>query len=544
MTRAIRLCAHALTVVVLAACSDVAADDDPSSTPATDAPAGADGGLPVGDGGVTCGTATGEPCAPGARCVSDDDCEGLCTSDVCAVPTHDDGKRSASLGETDVDCGGPTAPKCDEARGCAIDDDCTTSVCGAGGTCVSAPSCRGALGAAGVATCGAGEVGQAGAAHESCCRSLPLPNRTDRLLDRYEITAGRLRAFVEAVTAANGGVPNIRAFAKQYAAAHPGSQLADVVSGYPGLLDVLPDRAGSAGPFPLPVHLGAFPLDPINVRDGCYVGDGQYGHNAYWQEPADLKPYGIGIVDAGGPTGRRVYPREVLDEKAVACVMPLMLASFCAWDGGELARTADYHAVWGDRAVSVGAASVKIPWKALLPIGQFNWRNGHATSCGALGAWPGCQNPQTPFYAFPSGGNPANDDTPAMGAPGRFVADVTETTSAGGSGWFDIGGNLMEAAWPVGTIPRPTRDVCDQSASPGPGETACSRGTGRNGVRRYTGQLPHIALVGYSFEGHARRAEAYLSSASGDESLIASGDAKPVTFQYGKVGGRCARPAR
>jgi hypothetical protein len=47
--------------------------------------------------------------------------------------------------------------------------------------------------------------------------------------------------------------------------------------------------------------------------------------------------------------------------------------------------------------------------------------------------------------------------------------------------------------------------------------------------------------VGYSFEGHARRSEAYLSSTTGNEALIGTGDLKPVSFQYGKVGGRCAR---
>jgi hypothetical protein len=45
---------------------------------------------------------------------------------------------------------------------------------------------------------------------------------TTRRLDRYEITSGRLRAFVAAVTAMNAGVPNIRKFAKDFAAAQGG----------------------------------------------------------------------------------------------------------------------------------------------------------------------------------------------------------------------------------------------------------------------------------------------------------------------------------
>lgn len=83
------------------------------------------------------------------------------------------------------------------------------------------------------------------------------------------------------------------------------------------------------------------------------------------------------------------------------------------------------------------------------------------------------------------------------------------------------------------------RDVCDQTATPGPADTPCTRPNG-NGTLRYTGNLSHVALVGYSFEAHARRSEAYLASLDGAESRIASGDLKPVTFQYGKVGGRRA----
>jgi len=515
----------------------------PDSGPAPVEDAGSDIAAP--DAGPPCGGDAG-PCPVGAACASDDDCEGKCVAKVCAAPTHTDGKRSPSLGETDVDCGGKSAPKCVDGRACGADGDCASSACSATKRCVAGPSCKGGpFGTAGLDTCGKGEPGAAGAANESCCRSLPLPITKTRRLDRYEITAGRLRAFVAGISASSGGVPDVRAFAKTYAAAHPTSQLAEIEAAAPGLLDVLPDHAGPINPFPLPVHLGAFPLDPINALDGCFVGDGAYGHASYWQPATDLKPYGIGTVDANGPTGQRLYSREQYDAKSVNCVMPMLMATFCAWDGGELARTADYHEIWGRRPTAVGAQTVMIPWAALLPVGDFNWRNGHGASCGGLGAWPGCVNPQPAHYAFPGGGDPANDDTPAIGAPGRFFLDVTATTSASGEGWFDVGGNLMEAAWPNGPVntgANPVRDVCDQTAAPGPGETACSRPNG-NGTLRWEGALPHVALVGYSFEAHARRSEAYLASLDGAESRIGAGDLKPVTFQYGKVGGRCARPA-
>ncbi len=569
--------AWAALLVALAACAPLAAcgDSDPpideadaadaapptddatpprDTSPPTDASppdGGRDGSTDATADGARDATADARDAAPGT-CATDDDCEGRCVGGTCAAPTHTDGKVSPSLGETDIDCGGPTAPtKCGEAKSCALDRDCSTAVCSTGKKCVVGASCRGGPnGPSGVDTCGTGEPGTAGAVVESCCRSLPLPTRTTRRLDRYEITGGRVRAFLDGLAAANGGVANVRAYALAYAAANPTSQLAEVLNGYPGLLDVLPDRAGPSARFPMPVHLGPSPLDPINALDGCFVGDGGYGHATYWQPSTHIKPYGIGYVDGTGfADGVRKYSREELDKKPVNCMMPLLLASFCAWDGGELARTDDFREVWGRRPEVIGATTVYIPWATLLNVGQFNWRNGHGTTCNP--AWPGCVNPQRYFYVFPTirpdgqGHLPADDDTPAIAAPGRFPLDVTAIKSAGGDGWYDIGGNLMEAAWPTsqGAInpgASQVTDVCDVTAGPGFGESPCVR-RGNNGVLRYAGALPHVALVGSSFEGHSRRSERYLSATAANEGLIAAGDLKPATFQYGKVGARCAR---
>ena len=488
---------------------------------------------------AACGADAGSFCAVGAACKTDDDCEGVCTgAKVCAAPTTTDGKVSPSLGETDIDCGGATAAKCVDARACKADGDCASTACSTlSKKCVAGRSCKGgANGTSGLETCGV---------DESCCKSLPLPVRTTRRLDRYEITSGRLRAFIDAVAAGAGGVPNVRAFATAYAAANPTSQLAQVVANYPGLIDVLPDHGGPNGPIPLPVHLGAYPLDPINSLDGCYVGANAYGHATYWQPPTDLAPSGVGYPDVNGkPDGIRKFTRAQLDEKAVNCVMPMMLAAFCAWDGGELARTADYHEIWGRRPTTIGTTNnVLIPWAAALSIGDWNFRNGHGAACNP--AWAGCTNPQAFFYEFPLPHVPADDDTPATAAPGRFPKDVTAITSANGEGWLDVGGNFMEAAWPVGTVnpgAGQVVDVCDTTATAGAGDVACTR-RGNPGVLRFAGQLPHVALVGYSFEGHQRRSEAYLGSLDGAETRIGAGDLKPITFQYGKVGGRCARPA-
>ncbi|MBX3230812.1 MAG: hypothetical protein KIT84_01235 [Labilithrix sp.] len=148
---------------------------------------------------------------------------------------------------------------------------------------------------------------------------------------------------------------------------------------------------------------------------------------------------------------------------------------------------------------------------------------------------------------------PADDDAPSVAAPGRFPLDVTKLTS-NGEGWFDIGGNMLETAWPVaGLRASATKDVCDMSAgAPDPGDpTYCERvltyagpdGTPvqetRRGFKRFAGDLPLVMTIGYSFETHARYADPYFRT--GDEPAITG---YPASFQYGKSGGRCARPAR
>lgn len=404
------------------------------------------------------------------------------------------------------------------------------------------PSCRASNGAGpGINTCGATE-----AATDDCCKSLTLPLTKTRTLDKYEITAGRMRAFAEAV-------PNIRKFAKDFAAANPSSQLGKVATGFPAkgafgpYLDTLPTKTSTDDPLDATLLLGAYPADLINDTDGCYITPGGYGASTYFQPPANIKPYGMGLgTDGQGkPDGTRILDKAQLDRKSLNCVSALMLATFCAWDGGELARTSDYREVWGIQKVvlpGTGGDTVFVPWDAIVPWSQFNWRNGHDGACPK--GWPGCVTPATVFYSFPKPATPANDDAAEIAAPGRFPKDVTKAVSPDGGGWFDIGGNLMEQAWPNGTLVPATKDFCATNAGAGAGATACNRnqpGDPRPGTKLYSGDTPGIALVGYSFEVHARRSEKYLSSATDNEALIAAGDIKPAHFQYGKIGGRCVR---
>lgn len=410
------------------------------------------------------------------------------------------------------------------------------------------PSCKGSTGA-GITTCGKDE-----AATDDCCTSLTLPKTKTRTLDKYEVTAGRMRRFIEAN-------PNVRQFAKDFATAHPSSQLGSIAKSFPAkgefgaYLDVLPNGPPNGGEsLDETLALGGFPQDAMNYEDGCAIAaTGKFGYGAatYWQDPKDLKVYKLG----NKKDGVRNFSKDELDKKALNCVSALMYAAFCAWDGGELARTSDYYEVWRHDQVpasaATGAAKVTIPWTDVLPWGQFNWRNGHNGACPK--GWPGCEADPPIFYSFPTPNTtPQDDDSPEVAAPGRFPKDVTKAVSGDGSGWFDLGGNLMDQAWPNTKLVPDTQGFCETAAGSG-GATAttkCDRdqpktadhdADPRPGTFRFKGNVPPVVLVGSSFEVHFNRAQAYFASATDDESKIVAGDIKPMHFQYGKIGGRCAR---
>ncbi len=523
-----------------------------------------DGRRNGGETGIDCGgsAAPARLCGAGQKCKVSDDCVSTCTGSVCDAPSATDGKKNN--GETDVDCGGPNAPRCVLTRACATDNDCQLRACAAnvcvtptsddnvknglesdidcGGGAVTegavsyqAPACRddkrctaatdclseacsptgrcvakscSTAETAGIGTCGTKEVGEAGAAHESCCRSLTLPTRTTKRLDKYEITAGRMRTFVTAVG------PNVRAWVAAYVAANPGSQLDGLLSLAPVVGNLYPSTR--SGPLNIVAHLGAIDIDNYDGIRGCSnwydvanPASGNFGAGTYWQPDADLAQYGI---------PPRTIPRTTLDAKPLTCVTPLMLAAFCAWDGGELARHADYMDAWGAYNQPMGPTDPGRP--------AYNWCNGRPGN----GGWS-CQDTALGnggiFYEFPRNQVESRDLSIWIAAPGRFTTDATYLKS-GGESWYDLMANLGEY---TGDFSAPTSNFCDFSTAPAPGATTCTRSNKPVGAigTRYTG-IPLAGIVGRSWEGH--------NYGRGNTANF------QVMFQYGKFGGRCARPAQ
>ena len=201
-----------------------------------------DGKKNNGETDIDCGGPSAPPCANGKACVANSDCADAYCPDatkLCTAPRYDDGVQNGT--ETDVDCGGTGMGMltCAQGKNCKADTDCN-GACNYKNQCVDMPSCKKQHGGD---TCGYGDLGNgqtethmtatdpSAAGHEDCCRTLPVAGYTDPnqvgktvYLDKYEITAGRMRAFLEAIgggaDAVTGGTNPKPANIKSWAGAH------------------------------------------------------------------------------------------------------------------------------------------------------------------------------------------------------------------------------------------------------------------------------------------------------------------------------------
>ena len=497
-----------------------------------DAPSPTDGKKNGDETDVDCGGATAPKCPLDKACLANADCElDACTNGKCVTPTSTDGIQNG--GETAIDCGGNgvsgggityQAPRCTVDKGCVAGTDCLTGACSPGLKC-EVPSCSTAE-VAGITSCGLMETGQAGAVHDSCGTSLVLPTRTTRRLDKYEITAGRFRSFLTKTG------PNLRAWAQQFAAAHPTSQLATLMASFPIVTSILP-KQDLADDLSLTAHL-SFDIDNYDGIRGCFNGDMSFSANTYWQDATHEKEFGLPA---------RSLPRTTSDEKPMNCAMPLLFTTFCAWDGGELATAADYADVWpttqpypwGSTNFCTKAGGQGAPG-GYFPCDAYNWCNGPTKNGGFTCQDLTLMSVDEPgiFYEFPRNTDRGKDNEVLIAAPGRFPKDLTAAKSADGQGWFDLFANLGEYTGDFAA--RPTADelstFCDRSSDPQPGATTCTRQVPED-MSTATGTLfsgiPQVGIVGSTWEGH--------------QYGPFSPAALPVTFQYGKFGARCVRPA-
>ncbi|MDB4947215.1 MAG: Tryptophan synthase alpha chain [Labilithrix sp.] len=372
---------------------------------------------------VDCGGAgDASRCKDGLACGAGGDCaSGVCTGGTCAVPTSTDAVKNGD--ETDVDCGGSTtgAPKCGTGKGCAANTDCTSDGCDYAKKCAVARSCTSHMGGD---TCGTGEVGAAGAVHESCCTALPLS--TGVKLDKYKATAGRVRAMVERL---NGDV-------KGWYLASKASLSPAAVAQIDPWVAMLP--SGLTGDYGINEQLGSFIYipDKPSSQQGCFVAGN--GTHTYWL------PDAVNMFYADSAQG---FPQDVLDTKPVNCIPMPLAAAFCAWDGGRLQTFAENKEMFGTQVYPYGTTPLPGGYG---PINGVFVTVGPADK-GTSAACPTCSVVTMNWannYQYPNP-NPAKlfDYSFYISAPGRFAGDK------GPLGHMDAGGDLMELTATAGTGP-------------------------------------------------------------------------------------------
>ena len=456
-----------------------------------------DGRRNAGESGVDCGGSIAQtsPCSAGQACTADGDCASRCTAGRCEAPNPSDGKRNVD--ETDVDCGGTTAPKCDIGKTCASasdcglafcsntkcaaptatdkvrngtesdidcggaaldfkgtkvaaaprcelqkscgdDADCESGVCTSNKICIEAPSCRKIPGGQ---TCGKGETARGDAMHESCCKTLPLGisvtvagAQKQAYLDKYEITAGRVREWLSSLRAQNGGVANIREWvntrvatdpvlAGQIPVAHraylPTKEINEIAFVRTGNADI--SVLAQVGP--TSYYRGVDPA-VASATSGCAMGTAFYGHRTLHFSAAEAQQF--------NELARPASQRDGLDEKSMNCMTPVMFAAFCAWDGGYLPTPTTFYRAWGEAAW---------PWGATPSVTDETAKIGNFNQNTVFGA-------RAPRYLFPTVGYETfgTDFSPIIAAPGRFVNDVAAFKPLAGSteSFMDLGANMIE----------------------------------------------------------------------------------------------------
>jgi formylglycine-generating enzyme required for sulfatase activity len=344
---------------------------------------------------VDCGGSAPLKCEVGKKCSATSDCNKVkCNAGthVCDPPSKNDGIKNGT--ETDVDCGGgaPTnASPCAEDLLCKTHTDCASKGCDDRGRCAGGKSCTQKLGGR---TCGPGEVvnGEPAAGHESCCERAPLVAGGLKKIDKYLITAGRMRQFI---TREQG---KIRTWVS--GAAIPGWQ----TMAWAGLV---PNSIAEAN-----VQLGAYWVGAPNDADGGQSKrscDADYsGGHTYWTNNAQETPSD--------------YTQAESDVKALNCVGWHLLRAFCAWEGGRLATRGEIIQAYKNNGTTA-----------------YPWGNTFASS----------RLDHQFNYSFPI---KANARTRPDGAGGTYLVDIAVfvappgrfPTGANKLGVQDMAGDLLE----------------------------------------------------------------------------------------------------
>jgi hypothetical protein len=396
--------------------------------------------------------------------------------------------------ETDVDCGGTSGKKCAEGKACAADADCE-GFCNYSNKCVSAPSCKTHLGGD---TCGLGELGAGGAQHESCCRTLEVAGYTDAshagkkvYLDKYEITAGRIRAFIQQVAAEYNGEPNVRAWiethrpqiwddawneflptdweggTKMIARRLLGDPRVEDGEGSPGPGVILPPDTDQIRRMGVNYQFG--PEIYVDLHgNNCGTHANTWGWPTYWY-PTDIlaRDGQMTRADGVGYSGEAIPAKDLLDVKSMNCITNAMLAAFCAWDGGQLAtdEVLDYVTATPPTLKNVSGCGTQYDDHGNLLDDDMTGTVQSGGTCAAVNqinatfdagdTLPVEGSPLNDHnYHYPDLGLVTHDKAWQVSAPGRGslapAANGAQTDmirlTPNDEPWMDLAGNMNEAA--------------------------------------------------------------------------------------------------
>lgn len=213
---------------------------------------------------------------------------------------------------------------------------------------------------AGGQTCGAD-------GKDDCCKSIAVPKPSGAFkLDKYNITAGRMRAMI---TGTGGDV-------RGYIQAHrpdwwepswdpmvPNKM--DDGTAVTGSNHTFDEGKGFDGVYQQlgPIHYGV--EGPGN--EGCLTKE--IGNARTYRLPDDVNKNLFNDVQQ--------YTQDVLDKKSLQCVTWYMVAAFCAWDGGRMPTLDEINFAFDNGA----PAQHKFPWgNTPAPAG---WNDAYDTEADA-----------------------------------------------------------------------------------------------------------------------------------------------------------------